>query len=345
MRLEDVCAQDIAVRALRASIARGQVAHAYLFAGPRSSGKTTAALAFASALNCANPTEDGDTCGLCMSCIRIEAGGDADVQMISPDGDQTKMEQMQAMIKNLNYAPLSGKYRVFIIEQADTLNAHSENSILKILEEPPPYAVLILLSSNPNSLLPTIRSRCRTVRFRRAKQEEVAEALRGRFDLPEDEVRTIAACSQGLIGRAFQLASGSVLLDERRIVLQSIREYAEQPPVAAIRTAEGLVSLAKPRKNDPDERTRVRRLTDMLEHILSWYADLLSLKVRNDASLITNVDYMDDLRAQAQRYSTERLGQSVRTIMDTRRYLEGNITPQLALESMFFDLRPDVGNG
>ena len=343
MRLADICAQDIAVRALRTSMSRGQVAHAYLFAGPRSSGKTATALAFASALNCANPTRDGDACGLCMSCVRIEAGGDADVQMISPDGDQTKMEQMQAMIKNLNYAPLSGKYRVYIIEQGDTLNAHSENCILKILEEPPAYAVLILLSSNPNSLLATIRSRCRTVRFRRAKREEVEGAVCVRFDLPDAEAVAIASCSQGLIGRAYQMASGPDLLDERRIVLQSIREFVQQPPVAAIRTAEGLASLSKPKKNDPDTRTRVRRLTEMLEHILTWYADLLSMKVRNDESLITNVDYIDDLRAQARIYSAERLGQSLRTIMDTRRYLEGNITPQLALESMFFDLRPDMG--
>jgi DNA polymerase-3 subunit delta' len=324
-------------------MSRGQVAHAYLFVGPRSSGKTTTAVAFASALNCANPTPDGDACGLCMSCVRIEAGGDADVQMISPEKDTTTIDQMRDMIRDLSYAPLSGKFRVIIIEQADTLNASAENCILKVLEEPPSYAALILLSSNPNSLLATIRSRCRTVRFRRAKQEEVEEAVRGRFDLPATEVGVIAASSQGLIGRAYQMASGPDLLDERRIVLQSIREFVHQPPVAAIRAAEGLATRSKPKKNDPDPRTRVRRLADMLEHILSWYADLLSMKVRNDESLIANVDYIDDLRAQVRIYSAERLRQSLRTIMDTRRYLEGNITPQLALECMFFDVRPDQG--
>lgn len=342
MRLADILAQEIAVRALRTSMQRGQVAHAYLFTGPRGSGKTTTAMAFASALNCANPTPDGDACGLCMSCIRIEGGQDADVRLISPDGDQTKMDQMQEMIKSLSYAALSGKRKVFIIEQGDTLNAHSENAILKILEEPPSYAVLILLSSNPSSLLPTIRSRCRTVRFRRAGTEEIKEALRGRFELQEDERLAIAACSQGLVGRAFRLASGADFLDERRIVLQSLKQFVEQPPVTAIRTAEGLVGLAKPKKNDPDVRTRVRRLTEMLDHILSWYADLLSLKIRQDEALITNVDYSDDLKAQSQRYSTDRLRESVRAIMETRRYMEGNITPQLALESMFFSIRPDL---
>ena len=245
MRLSDVHAQPAAVRALRSSISRASVAHAYLFCGPRSCGKTTTALAFASALNCADPTPEGDACGLCMSCLRIQAGNDADVQLISPDGNQTKMEQMQEMIRSLNYAPLSGKYRVFIIEQADTLNPSSENCILKILEEPPPYAVLILLSANPNSLLPTIRSRCRMVRFSRASTSEIEEVLRRSSDLSDDERRVIAACSQGLVGKAISAASGSEFMEERQAVLQALKAWADGPPVMGLRTAESIIIPGK----------------------------------------------------------------------------------------------------
>jgi len=343
MRLSDIIAQEIAVRTLRSSIRKSSVAHAYLFAGPSSTGKTTAALAFAAALNCAGPTPDGDACGLCMSCVRIQARTDADVQVISPDGDQTKMEQMHEMIRSLSFAPLSGRYRVFIIEQADTLNPSSENCILKILEEPPPYAVLILLSCNPGSLLPTIRSRCQIVRFRRASIAEVEDALRKHFDLPEDELCIIAACSRGAVGRAFRMASEPEFAEERRAVLQTLNEWAESAPVASIRAAEKLRRLAEPRKDDPDERTRIRRLTEMLEHVLSWYADLLALKVSGGETPVANADHADDLNSQLGRFSVTRIRRAIRSIMDTRRYLEGNITPQLALENMFFDLRPDSG--
>ena len=341
MRLADILAQDIAVRALRSSIRRERVAHAYLFTGPRGSGKTTAAVAFASALNCQSPTPEGDACGLCMSCIRIE-GGDPDVQVISPDGDQTKMEQMQEMIRGMNYAPLSGKYRVVIIEQADTLNPSSENAILKILEEPPAYAVLVLLSGNPNSLLPTIRSRCRTVRFRRAQAAEVERALIERRGMSEDEARTIAACSQGLIGRAFTLAAGDRFVEERQIVLQGLKRYLESPPITALLTAEEIAEIGARKKTDADPRTKVQRLTEMLDHILSWYDDLLSMKVRGREDVVTNADYLPDLRALSDRYSEDRLRKALRRIMDTRRWIEGNVTPQLALENMFFALRPDV---
>jgi DNA polymerase-3 subunit delta' len=338
LKLADIRAQDAAVRALRSSISRSSVAHAYLFTGPRNCGKTTTALAFASALNCADPTPEGDACGRCMSCLRIQAGNDADVQAISPEKDQTTIDQMREMIRSLSFAPLSGKYRVYIVEQADTLNPSSENCILKVLEEPPPYAVLILLSSNPNSLLPTIRSRCRVVRFSRASTSQIEEVLSS-LSLSDDERRVIAACSQGLVGKAIGAASGPEFMEERQAVLQALRAWANGPAVMGLQTAETIRKLAEPKKNDPDERTRIRRLTEMLDHVLSWYSDLLSMKVGGVQHI--NVDYADDLSDEVGRYSTRRLRRAIRSIMDTRRYLEGNITPQLALENLFFELRPD----
>ena len=340
MRLTDIVAQETAVRALLSSIRRSSVAHAYLFAGPRSVGKTTTALALASALNCVEPSSEGDACGRCLSCVRIEGGGDADVTVISPDGNQTRIEQMQEMIRSLNFAPLSRKFRVIIIEQADTLNPSSENCILKILEEPPPYAVLILAVRNPNILLPTIRSRCRLVRFRRARTDEIGEALRSRFDLPEEELTVIAACADGAIGRAFRMASEPEFMEERRTVLEALKDWADGPPIISLCLAEQIRSMAKPAKNSPEDETLVSNLTDMLEYVLSWYADLLDLKVRGGDASVANIDCMKDLDAQVRRYTPGGLSAAVRTIMDTRRYLEGNITPQLALENMFLALRP-----
>ena len=343
MRLSDIKAQEAAVRALRGSIKKALVTHAYLFAGPRNTGKTTAALSFAAALNCADPTPEGDACGFCMSCVRIQAGSDADVVLIPPEKDQTTIDQMREMIRSLDYAPLSGKYKVVIVEQADTLNPHSENCILKILEEAPPYAVLILVVANPNALLPTIRSRCRTVRFRRAGTQEVEEFLKERFDLPSEERRVIATCAQGAIGRAVTLASGTEFMEERQVVLQMMRDWADGPPVLSLQAAELIRRLAEPKKDDPDERTRIVRLTEALRHILSWYADLLALKVRGDRAAMVNADCEDDLKALEGHYSIGRLREAVKVIMETRRRIEGNITPQLALENMFFDLRPDPG--
>jgi len=340
VRLADIQGQHTAIRALLSSIQRSSVGHAYLFTGPRHIGKTSTALAFASALNCANPTAEGDACGNCLSCLRIEAQTDADTQVISPSGNQTKIQQVHEMIRSLSYAPLSGKYRIFIIEQADTLNPSSENAILKILEEPPSYAVLILVCTNPNSLLPTIRSRCVTVRFRPQRIRDIEEILKKQFDLPEQDIRLIASCSQGALGRALEMAASPTFMEERKFVLEQVKELLYGPDVLSIRTAEALRKRAEPRKNSEDDRTRVQRLVEMLEYILNWYADILALKIHGEDAPVVNLDFQDDLRFLAERYSRDKAEQCLKTIMATRFYIEGNITPQLALENMFFDLHP-----
>lgn len=346
MRFADIHAQENTVKALKSSIKQNKVVHAYLFTGLRGCGKTSTAMAMACALNCDSPMEDGDACGTCLSCRRIESGNDPDVIIVRPDGNQTKIDDLRQMIDKLRFAPLSGKYITVIIEQADTLNASSENSILKILEEPPDYAVLILLSSNPETLLPTIRSRCRKVRFRTAGFEETLGYLKEHTELSDDDARIIAACSQGLIGKASELASDPKFMQERAAVLQKMTEWASGPDVMGLTLAESMRAMAESkRKNDPDVRTRVRRLSIMLEYILSWYSDILSLKVQGDSAFISNKDHEDTLRYLTDIYSVNRLTSAVRVIMDSRRYLEGNITPQLVLENMFFEIRPDLEVG
>ena len=333
------------MRALTSCIRKSQVAHAFMFSGPKGSGKSTAARAFASALNCLDRTPEGDGCGVCLSCMRIEAGGDPDVTSIRPDGNQTKIEQMQDMIKSMTYGPISGKYKVYIIEQADTLNASSENCILKILEEPPAFAVLILLAQNPNSLLQTIRSRCRMVRFRRAGTQEIEEALTVRFSLRDEQLRVVAACSQGAIGRAIGIASDPGFMEDRQVVLEALRDWSNGPPVLGLQTAELLRAFAtppKPTKENPNPPTLVANLMVVMDHILSWFSDMLEIKVVGETAVITNMDYRDDVMARSKKYSLPRLCEGVKSVLDTRRYIEGNITPQLALENLFFDLQPDL---
>ncbi len=341
MRFSDIYAQDTAIRVLKSAIRRNSVAQAYLFTGPERCGKTSAALAFASALNCLESNGGDEACGSCISCMQIDSGTSPDVILIKPDGNQTKIEQMHSMIKDLNFAPVSRKYKVYIIEQADTLNTSSENSILKILEEPPVYAVLILLSSNPNSLLPTIRSRCQKIRFRKASFDEVMNYISANSQVAGDEQRVIAASSQGLIGRAYMMLSNPDFVQEREQVIKELNTWVNAPDVYSIRFAETLRKIAEPKKNDSDDRSRIRRLNDLLDYIMSWYNDLLVLSICGIDSRVINYDYIDDLVYQAGIYTIDRITKSIRSIMDTQRYLEGNITPQLALENLLFNARPD----
>lgn len=167
--------------------------------------------------------------------------------------------------------------------------------------------------------------------------------MKSRAELPEIDIRIIAACSQGAIGKAVHLVSEPDFMAERHTVLQELNKWISGPSILSISTAESFRAIAEPRKNDPDTRTRIRRLTDILNHVLSWYSDLMALKARGEKAVITNCDYRSDLDTQVHSFSIGCLAIALRSIMDTCRYLEGNITPQLALECMLFDLRPDRG--
>src|SRR5438105_8123451 len=175
-----------AIRALQKALATNELAGAYLFTGPQGVGKTTLALAFAEAAACLNPrNEPFDACGECDSCRRAKQGTQPEISLIPPAGDQTQIWQFWdrdgrppgILQHSLNFAPSIGRKRVYIIERAETLNIAAANSLLKVLEEPPPYAVFVLLAPHAARLLPTVLSRCQLIRLTPAPVSGLAEYL------------------------------------------------------------------------------------------------------------------------------------------------------------------------
>ncbi|MBQ7526068.1 MAG: hypothetical protein IJT09_06505, partial [Abditibacteriota bacterium] len=157
--LKDIVGCDFPKKILASAVTSGNQAGAYLFFGPRGVGKTLTAMEFAKALNCENPVEGG-SCDECASCRSIDHGHSPDIMLWSPEGQNTKIEQMRHMREEAWHAPLRMKFKVNIIEKADTMNEESSNSVLKLLEEPPDYLVNILLYENTSRILDTIASRC-----------------------------------------------------------------------------------------------------------------------------------------------------------------------------------------
>lgn len=169
MRWSDVIGQERVVEGLAWAVGTGRVPHAYLFEGPPGVGKRGAALGLALALNCAEAPRRG--CGACETCRRIEMGLHPDVPTFAPDGPQLVIEQAKAIVALAQSRPHEAAARVVIVDGADALNPSAANSLLKTLEEPAPRNHVVLCTSAPDRLLPTIRSRAQRVRFRALAEE------------------------------------------------------------------------------------------------------------------------------------------------------------------------------
>jgi len=163
MAFRNIIGQDKAINILVRTIQRGRIASSYLFAGEPGIGKKCTAITLAKALNCL--TSPGDACNECPSCKKIDSGIHPDFLLISPESGQIRVEEIRAIDEMLSLKAFEGRYKVVIVDDADTMNQYAANAFLKTLEEPPEESLIILVSSNPDRLPDTIRSRCSRINF------------------------------------------------------------------------------------------------------------------------------------------------------------------------------------
>src|SRR5438309_8173987 len=220
MRWDDIFGQERAVRLLRGALERGQVHHAYLLAGPEGVGKELLARTFAEAANCEERDPSVRPCGKCPNCRGNERGNFPDVTFLMPQTEllarglvgradletapskEIRVDDVRALAKRLSFAALRGRRKIAILTPADALNERAQNTLLKTLEEPPPQTTFLLVSSNPDALLPTIRSRCARVQFAPVREQVLYDALRAR-GVAEGAARERAARAEGSFARAF----------------------------------------------------------------------------------------------------------------------------------------------
>ena len=204
MRLRDLSGQDHATAVLRRAVASGHVPHAYLFEGPEGVGKRAAAYGLALALTC--PVEPGEGCGTCESCRRIDAGLHPDVPVFAAETTQIVIEQAQAIVAMSATRPHEAPARVVIIDDADRLNINAANCLLKTLEEPAPGTHIVLVTSAPDRILPTIRSRVQRIRFRALTAEALVALLTGAHAIDARRATVAAALADGSVARALRAA-------------------------------------------------------------------------------------------------------------------------------------------
>lgn len=318
-----ILGQSLAVRLLRQAVTGGKVAHAYLLVGPDGVGKRTIALELAKALNCQAPMPDGSACDNCLSCRKFAAEPPAhpDLMIVTPEGRFIKTDQMRALQAEMYARPTEGKVRVAMIDGADRMNPEAGNRLLKLLEEPPAYAVLLLLTHNLSGVLPTLISRCQVVHCPPLSPHEVAGALETRHAMEGGRARLFAALSGGSIGRAVRMAHDPAVLqrrDETGEVLSKVREMDDFT----------LLSLAEALEKQKEN------LDDWLDLLIVWLRDALLVTQAADPSLLINADRPGVVRWAAEAYSAGQLLEMLAAVTDARRSLQRNANARLVLDVM-----------
>lgn len=347
---EEIIGQDRVTRTLQNAIRTNRVVHAYLFAGHRGTGKTTTARILAKALNCVNgPTPTPD--GTCPNCEAIAGGYSVDVIEIDAASNRG-IEEIRELRDRIRLAPTEGRYKVYIIDEAHMLTTEAANALLKTLEEPPSHAVLVLVTTEPHRLPPTILSRCQRFDFRRVSQKEIIARLRHiaeteGFRIEEQALTLIAGAADGSMRDAESVLDQLAAFAEGPItggdVISVLGMLAED---VALRFADAILRRDVPACMDLVDHVigEGKDVRQVLRTLLDHFRDLLVLQCGARADVLdTTEQRLAALRAQAGTAGVDDVLQALKVLAATEAEARWSPQPRLLLEIGLIRLcRPEM---
>ncbi|CEK20200.1 DNA polymerase III, delta prime subunit [Chthonomonas calidirosea] len=366
-RFADLVGQEPAINALRKAITQGRFHGTWLMVGSPGVGRGTLARTLAQVVACQTPKRDPlDACGVCVSCRYADAGSHPEILTIRPAGEQIQIWQLWdrngrppgALSHTLSFAPVIGRKRVYILEQVERLTEAAANSLLKVLEEPPPYALFILTAPHPSRVLPTIVSRSQVLRLLPLPQTALADYLRQLFALEPAQAYQVAAISEGRIGQGIRLASNPQALREIENVFELIEMIAVAPKGRALRLGEQMRRLAGELKSffeeeaanseseegEPSvqrEQAARRQFAALFDLMIIFYRDLFLLSTCGPEAAIVNVHRRSALAHIAQKASPQRWQHAIAAILLARRRLDFNANIPLLTDTLLMQLLAD----
>ena len=315
---------------LSRAVLRQTLPPSLIFAGPEGVGKRLTALALAQALNCdrrqprtADTSAGTDACGTCASCTRIARGVHGDVLVIEPgDSGAIKVDQVREAIDRTAYRPFEGKRRVVVVAEADALVPEAQNALLKTLEEPPPASVFVLVTTRPDVLLPTVRSRCQRLRFGPLSAGDVAAVLVRDHGFAQADARAAAAAADGSIGRA--LAEGAdEAIEAREAAARLLQTAASSADVR--RRLDGAKVLAGSTADRDDLSRRLLAMSSLLR-------DLGLLGTHGDAQALANADLEPQLRSLLRHFNPDRTLEAFAVVDRALEALDRNASPKIVAD-------------
>lgn len=323
---QDIIGQEQIVEHLKTAVKADQVNHAYIIQGERSSGKEFIAKVFAEALQCENP-KDGDSCGECHSCKQAEGGNQPDIIKVTHEKPNTiGVEDIRKITGDVVIKPYSSKRKIYIINEAEKMTVQAQNALLKTLEEPPSYAVIILLTTNVDALLQTIQSRCILLTMKPVRDELVKKYLMQDVKVPDYKADVCVAFARGNVGRAKALAS-SEEFDNIKHDAVALLKYIRDMEISDILTAIKKISEYK------------MEIDDYLDIMAVWYRDVLLFKATNDINHLIFRDELPYIKKTADQSTYEGIEIIIDALETAKSRLKANVNFDLTMELLLLTMK------
>lgn len=324
---KDIIGQESIKIHLQTAIKTGNLSHAYIINGEYGSGRQTIASALAKTIQCQSKTDDTDACGVCTSCKQAESHNHPDIKYITHDKTSISVNDIREQLNNdISIKPYSSEYKIYIIPDANKMTEQAQNALLKTIEEPPVYAIIILLTENCDSLLPTIRSRCVTLTMNPVEKDKICTYLENKFQLEPEQAQIAANYCQGNIGKAIRFASSSDFIEMKNQVLKLLKNLDSMDIASIIDT----IKEFSTHKND---------INDYLDLMLLWYRDVLMFKVTKDANLLLYSDEYSAISEQATKRDYENIENIIAAIDKAKVRLKANVNFDVTIELMILAMK------
>ena len=311
---------------LQMAIREDKPFHAYIFQGEVGCGKETMARTFAAGLQC-TAEQEVRPCGKCPSCKQIDSGNQPDVIWVTRELSSIGVDDVREKINSeMAIKPFSSPYKIFIVPEAERMTEAAQNALLKTIEEPPEYAVILLLTSNIDSLLPTIRSRCVRLDLKVVDDGLVKKYLMEHLQVPDYQAEIDASYAQGSIGKAKEAATSQEFADMTANALK-ILKYANSMEVYEL--TEAIKTLTADKNN----------INDYLDIFQFWFRDVLMFKATREIDNLVFKQEINFIREQASERSYENIEKILEALEKTKVRLRANVNLELALELLFLTIR------
>lgn len=322
----DIIGQEQMKEHLQNAVGAGKVSHAYIINGEKSSGKEFIARIFAMTLQCER--KGIEPCQECHSCKQALSDNHPDIIHVTHEKPNTiSVDDIRAQINNdVGIKPYSGSYKIYIVNEAEKMTPQAQNAILKTLEEPPAYAVILLLTTNVNSLLPTILSRCVVLNMKPVADELVKKYLMEQLHVPDYKAEVCVAFARGNIGKAKALASSEDFENVKSEAL-SLLKYIKDMELNEIIAAIKKITEYK------------LEINDYLDIFAIWYRDVLLFKATNDVNHLVFREEIQTLRRTAQRSSYEGIETIIEALDTAKKRLDANVNFDLTMELLMLTIQ------